>query len=463
MNNINFEKGSFRDPTGNIFYKDGRVYRLINNSGLNQYYSLKNANIIQESIDKKFLIPSKEVKFENSINDFFVDKIIIEHQKINYISYPYEWSFDQLKDAAIHHLEFHEFLLQNNFTLTDASAYNIQFIGAKIYFIDLLSLKKYNEGDYWVAHKQFCENFLNPLILKSIKNVDFNNWFRGNLEGISTKDLNSVLSFKDKLSLNMLTHVVLLNYFDQKVLSKKKIDLNKIRNKKLSKRAFLLILKNLKKFIKNLKQKKSKTVWDDYSKVNTYNKQEEDLKKKLVSEFASKYKFNSLLDLGCNNGTYSKICLDNGCKQVIGFDYDLNTINEGYLKAKKDNLDFLPLYFDASNPSSDLGWYQNERMGFLRRLNFSGMISLAFEHHIAIAKNVPLDQTIEWLTKTAPYGLIEFVPKEDETIKKMLFFKGDIFKDYNEENFVKILQKKAQITSTNVISKSGRKIFEYRK
>ena len=102
-------------------------------------------------------------------------------------------------------------------------------------------------------------------------------------------------------------------------------------------------------------------------------------------------------------------------------------------------------------------------MGFLRRLNFSGMISLAFEHHIAIAKNVPLDQTIEWLTKTAPYGLIEFVPKEDETIKKMLFFKGDIFKDYNEENFVKILQKKAQITSTNVISKSGRKIFEYRK
>ena len=314
-----------------------------------------------------------------------------------------------------------------------------------------------------MAHKQFCENFLNPLILKSIKNVDFNNWFRGNLEGISTKDLNSVLSFKDKLSLNMLTHVVLLNYFDQKVLSKKKIDLNKIRNKKLSKRAFLLILKNLKKFIKNLKQKKSKTVWDDYSKVNTYNKQEEDLKKKLVSEFASKYKFNSLLDLGCNNGTYSKICLDNGCKQVIGFDYDLNTINEGYLKAKKDNLDFLPLYFDASNPSSDLGWYQNERMGFLRRLNFSGMISLAFEHHIAIAKNVPLDQTIEWLTKTAPYGLIEFVPKEDETIKKMLFFKGDIFKDYNEENFVKILQKKAQITSTNVISKSGRKIFEYRK
>ncbi len=463
MNKIYFERGSFRDPTGNIFYDDGRVYRLINNFGLNQYNSLKNSNIIQESIDRNFLIPSKEVELKNLTNDIFKDKIIIEHQKINYISYPYEWSFDQLKDAAIHHLNFHEFLLQNNFTLTDASAYNIQFSGTKIYFIDLLSLKKYEEGDYWVAHKQFCENFLNPLILKSKRNVDFNNWFRGNLEGIKTKDLSSVLSFKDKFSLNMLTHVVLLNYFDQRVLGKKKMDLNKIKNKRLSKKAFLLILRNLKKFIIKLKLKKSKTVWDDYSKVNTYDIKEEELKKKIVSDFAGKYKFNSLLDLGCNNGTYSKICLNSGCNQVIGFDYDLNTVNEGYLNAKKNNLNFLPLYFDASNPSSDLGWYQNERKGFLKRLNFSGMISLAFEHHIAIAKNVPLDQTIKWLTETAPQGLIEFVPKDDETIKKMLLFKGDIFKDYNEENFKKILEKNAKIISTNTISKSGRKIFEYKR
>jgi len=463
LNNIKFEKGSFRDPTGNIFYKDGRVYRLINDFGLDQYNSLKNANIIKESIDKKFLIPSKEIKFENETNEILINKIIIEHQKINYISYPYEWSFDQLKDAAIHHLEFHEFLLKKNFTLTDGSAYNIQFIGTKIYFIDLLSLKKYDEGEYWVAHKQFCENFLNPLILKSMRNVDFNNWFRGNLEGISTKDLNSILSLKDKLSLNMLTHVVLLNYFDQKVLNDKKIDLKKIKKKKLSKKAFLLILKNLKKFISKLKLRKSKTVWDDYSKINTYDTKEEGLKKKIVSEFASKNKFKSLLDLGCNNGIYSRICLQNGCDQVIGFDYDLNTINEGYLNAKKENLNFLPLYFDATNPSSDLGWYQNERKGFMNRINFSGMISLAFEHHIAIAKNVPLEQTIKWLTETAPHGLIEFVPKEDETVKKMLFLKGDIFKDYNVENFEKILLKNAKIVSTKIISKSGRRIFEYKK
>ena len=131
--------------------------------------------------------------------------------------------------------------------------------------------------------------------------------------------------------------------------------------------------------------------------------------------------------------------------------------------SKKNKLNFLPLYFDASNPSSNLGWYQKERKGFLERTKFNGMLSLAFEHHLTIGKNIPLDQVIEWLVSTAPRGLIEFVPKNDETIKKMIILKGDIFPDYNEENFIKILENKSKIISATKISESGRKIFEYSK
>ena len=167
--------------------------------------------------------------------------------------------------------------------------------------------------------------------------------------------------------------------------------------------------------------------------------------------------------MGCNDGIYSKICLENGCENVVGFDYDLNAINNAYKISKKEKLNFLPLYFDASNPSSNLGWAQNERKGFSERVNFLGLIALAFEHHLAIAKNIPLDQTINWLTNIAPQGLIEFVPKNDETIKRMLMLKGDIFKDYNEENFKNILLKNASIVSETTVSDSGRKIFEYKK
>ena len=138
-------------------------------------------------------------------------------------------------------------------------------------------------------------------------------------------------------------------------------------------------------------------------------------------------------------------------------------MDNAYLFAKRDKLNFLPLYFDASNSSSNLGWYQNERKGYLERINFNGMLALAFEHHLAIAKNIPLNQVIEWLINIAPIGLIEFVPKNDLTVKKMLSLKGDIFKDYTEENFKNILASKSKIISEVKISESGRKIFEYLK
>ena len=170
-----------------------------------------------------------------------------------------------------------------------------------------------------------------------------------------------------------------------------------------------------------------------------------------------------MIDLGCNDGVYSLECLKQGCEFIVGFDYDLKVVNKAYNLSKKEKLNFLPLYLDASNPSPNIGWGQNERKGFLERLNFSGMLALAFEHHLAIAKNIPLDQLIKWLLNIAPRGLIEFVPKNDQTIKKMLLLKGDIFKDYNEENFKNLILRNAKIVSEKKISESGRKIFEYSK
>ena len=461
MNTFNFEPGSFRDPAGKIFYYNNKVFRILDFEGEKRFKFLEENNILKESIKKNFLIESNRINEQDLNLKETEKKTIIEHKKLNYISYPFEWSFEQLKDAAIHHLNFHIYLLNNNANMIDGSAYNIQFCGFKPTFIDILSIKEYEDGEYWTAHKQFCENFLNPLILKSKKNIDFNNWFKGNLEGITTKDLNSILSLKDKISYNIFTQVVLLNFFERKAIENDKINLKKINEKKFPKHSFLSMLLNMKNFILSLNIKKSKTVWDDYSSNNTYSLEEENLKKKIVMEFASKYKFNSLADLGCNDGVYSKICLDNGCNSVVGFDYDLNAINNAYKTAKKDKLNFLPLYFDASNPSSNIGWSQKERKGFFERNNFSGMIALAFEHHLSIAKNIPLDQVIKWLIKIAPQGLIEFVPKNDVTVKKMLSLKGDIFKDYNEENFRKLLQNNSKIISETKINESGRKIFEF--
>ena len=457
-----FDEGSFRDPAGQVFYHSNKVYRIVNQTGKKRIDFLNSKDLINKSSKNNFLIESRLLNSQE-IKDlgFKNEEIIFEHKKIPYVSYPYEWSFSQLKAAALHHLDFNLFLLDQGATLIDASAYNIQFIGSKPIFIDLLSIKEYIEGEYWYGHKQFCENFLNPLILTSKKGVQFNNWFKGNLEGIPTSDLNNLLNFLDKFSYNIFVHVYLLNKFENKYKDQnKEVKINLKR--KFPKNNFISMLKQLRSFIKNLKPKKLK-LFGKIILLQIHKKSEENEKVKIVKKFINENKFNKIIDLGCNDGFYSKIAVNENTNFVVGFDYDPISIDRAFNDLKKNQMNFLPLIFDATNPSSNIGWNESERKSFNNRADFDALLALAFEHHLVIAKNIPLLDAINWLISLAPKGLIEFVPKNDETIQKMIKFKGDIFPDYNENSFKNCIEKKAKILSINQITSSGRKIYQYEK
>ena len=462
MKKLTIDHGSFRDPDARVAYLNDSVYRIVYPNGFKKFDFIK--KILQNKSIAKYLIDTKEVDREElklielETNE---DVKVFKHKKIDYISYPYEWSFSRLKDAALHHLNLHINLLKNNATLTDAYSYNVQFINYSPIFIDIMSIKEYSEGEFWTGHKQFCESFLNPLVLKSKLGIDYNNWFKGNLEGIYTGELSKLLKFRHMFSWNIFYNIFLLNYFEKKY--KKNEDLKVINNKKLKKSFYLSILTNLINFIDNLEPKKEASVWGEYSRDNTYNEDEKKNKYEFISNYFNKNKFNRVLDLGCNTGEYSKIALNSGCYSVIGLDYDLNAIDEAYLISKREKLNFLPLYFDVSNPSSNIGWRQKERKGFKERLNFDTVLALAFEHHLAIAKNIPLEDVINWITSLAPKGIIEFVPKNDVTIQSMMRLKGDIFQSYNLENFKKLLSNKTKITSEKIVSKSGRILFCFEK
>ncbi len=462
MKNLKIDEGSFRDPDARVIYLNDSVYRIVYPSGFKKFNFIQ--KILKIRSIAEYLIETEEVSQEEVKLlklDTETNIKVFKHKKIDYISYPYEWSFHRLKDAALHHLKLHINLLKNDATLIDAYSYNIQFNNYSPIFIDIMSIKEYTEGEFWVGHKQFCESFLNPLVLKSKLGVDYNNWFKGNLEGINTGDLSKLLKFRHMFSWNIFYNIFLLNYFEKKY--KKNEDLKKTKNKKLKKNYYLSILTNLVSFIENLKPKKIKSVWGEYSRDNTYNDEEKRNKYKFVSDYFNNNKSNRVLDLGCNNGEYSKIALNSGCNNVIGLDFDLNAIDEAYLISKKERLNFFPLYFDVSNPSSNIGWRQKERKGFTERLNFDTVLALAFEHHLAIAKNIPLEDVINWITSLAPNGIIEFVPKNDETIQSMITLKGDIFPNYDIENFKRLLLNKTKITSEKIVSKSGRTLFCFEK
>tara|TARA_Y100000741_G_scaffold316511_1_gene262838 strand:+ start:472 stop:1866 length:1395 start_codon:yes stop_codon:yes gene_type:complete len=463
MNKIIQNPGSYRDPAGSVYNYNGRIIRTVKNYGLKRYEYIKNNNILDSSIKNNFLIKTKEVNELKKEPEFSDAHHVLEHEVIPYVSYPYEWGFYQLKTAALHHLEFQIFLLEKNSVLIDASAYNIQFIGNKPIFIDVLSIDKYEEGDFWIGHSQFLEQFLNPLLLRSKKDIIFNNWYKGNVEGISTSDLNSLLNFSDKFSLNIFMQVVMLSRLNKKVITDPKKITNKLIKKKISKKSYLGILIQLRNWINKLKPKSKNTVWENYENDNSYSDNGRQTKIEIIKNFSNKFKPKIIADLGCNDGLFSFESLKSGAKYAVGFDFDINAIDLAFNNSIKDDRNFLPLYFDVSNPSTNLGFNENERESFNKRLNFDAIIALAFIHHLAIAKNIPLNRAIDWLINIAPVGLIEFVPKDDTTIQQMISLKGDIFPQYNEDNFMKLIQQKAQVLNVSKIKDSGRKIIEFKR
>jgi ribosomal protein L11 methylase PrmA len=457
--------GSYRDAAGNVYEVNGKIYRTINPCAEKSYEAVRDFGVIEDAISMGFLVASWEVEPNNRLPDIPDSKYLIEHERIPFVSYPYEWSFSQLKAAALHHLNFQIFLLNRNVTLSDSSAYNIQFIDHRPIFIDLLSLKPYETGEYWIGHRQFCEQFLNPLLLSSTIGVTHNAWYRGSLEGISSIDLARCIPFHKKLTWGMWSQVTLQASLNKSALENPNRALRAVKSQKsLKKTAYLGLLMQLRNWISKCQPSdRLNSVWHKYSENNTYLENEYNNKKDYIVKFIKDINPKLLFDIGCNTGNYSSIALEAGADRVIGFDYDQRSIEVAYSRAVADDLAFLPLLMNASDPSPSQGWRQLERQGFKFRASADAIIALAFEHHLSIAKNIPLKQVLDWIIDIAPHGAIEFVPKSDPTIQTMLALRKDKFEEYTEDNFRNYIKTRAEISDINLISQTGRKLYIYKR
>ncbi len=382
--------------------------------------------------------------------------VVLEHQRIAPWSQPYEWSFSLLKDAALFHLDLHLDLLDRGLTLIDASAYNVQFVGPKPIFIDHLSIRPYVDGAFWLGHRQFCEQFLNPLLLRAYLDIAPNAWYRGNLEGIPVEALATLLPLRRKLSWRVLSNVVLPAQFQKGRTSEKAADFS-LEGRKLPLVGFKGMLKQLRGWIAGLvPANSSATTWAQYATTTTYNDAEATQKRAFVAHFVRETGARSVIDLGCNTGDYSKVALESGAASVTGFDFDQQSLDQAHARAKAEHLAFLPLYLDAMNPSPTQGWMQAERQGFVERFRADGVLALAFEHHLAIAHNAPLEQVVAWIAAIAPQGVIEFVPRDDPTVKKMLALRADIFPNYTLAHFLAAINHIGRVVRQEQVSASGR-------
>jgi ribosomal protein L11 methylase PrmA len=386
---------------------------------------------------------------------------VLEHPALPFISLPYEWPFSMLREAACFHLDLHLELLADGATLSDASAYNVQFDGTRPVFIDHLSPRPYREGEFWAGHRQFCEQFLNPLLLRAWCGTPHHAWYRGELEGIAGRDLCAVAPWHRLLSPRALAHVWLPARVQRKPPSPDAVRIQ-MQRRRLPLAAFRGMLGGLRAWIATLQPRDAtSTTWANYARDNTYSDAETAAKHRFVAQFAAEQRPSLCFDLGCNSGDFSRTLLDHGAGRVVGFDADVQALERAWQRACGERLAFTPLYLDARNPSPDQGWSQAERAGLAARARGDAVVALAFEHHLAIAHNVPIPAVVDWMTSFAPHGVVEFVPREDPTVQRMLALRDDIFPDYHEAAFVAALEKRRRIVRHERISASGRVLYQF--
>jgi len=457
---VNFDGGSFRDPSGRILRHDHRVLRAIFAQGASNYEAARDAGVIERAIKNGRLLAADPVE-PGALAQIAPGAVhLLEHPRLEFISYPYEWTFSTLKAAALFHLDFQVELLADGFSLSDATAYNVQFRGTKPVFIDHLSIIPYVESEGWVGQRQFGMQFLNPLFLWAKRGIAPHAWFRGAVEGIAPEDLAKLLGWRDRLSFTVLAHIVGPAMVARRRLAEG-LDAKPRREGKVPAGRLIAMLRGLRDYIAGLSLPAEKTVWDDYADNNSYDAAKREAKHRFVGEAVQAVGPQLLFDIGCNSGDFSQTGLDYGARNVIGFDFDFGALERAFSRFDTGNKPVLPLWLDAANPSPSQGWANAERASFQDRADAQMMLALAVIHHLAIGKNVPLDMAVDWLMGLAPHGVIEFPSKADPMVQQLLKNRPDIFPDYTEEAFLAHVAKRGAIVRQDRLGESGRLIISY--
>ena len=446
---------SYRDPAGFLYEREGNLYRFVANTYKENFELLVTSGLEQQLIQQGQLL-RYEVLAENHFNqsNWFTT---LRPQYLPFLSYAWEWSFHQLKDAALCTLRICKQALDHGFVLKDATHLNIQFVENKPLLIDHLSLEKYEEGTPWIAYRQFCECFLNPLLLSAYKQLDVSRLLKAYPEGVPATVTASLLPYKTKLNPVLYLHVHLQakmsGHTAPSTTSKKAI---------VSLKSLRQILENLESIIEHLNPKETRTTWNNYYEETILSKTYLDDKKVKVTDWIQSIEYHKVLDLGANEGAFSLLCKSQS--QVIASDFDNSCIDRLYMQLKKSKIYHIhPVILDWMQPSPAMGWENKEQASFLNRCKSDLCLALAVIHHLCIGKNLPFEKVASVLSDICSELIIEYVPKSDPKVRAMLATRKDIFDHYNQEAFENAMLQYFNLIKSASVEGSDRILYHFQK
>ncbi len=446
---------SFRDPSGFLFTRRGNLYRQVNQVYQPNYDKLLSTGLYEDLVKRNLLIHHQEVDVEPA--DPGQAYRVLSPERVGPISYPYEWSFSQLKDAALATMTVQKMALEAGMVLKDASAYNIQFHHGRPVLIDTLSFEIHTEGEPWVAYRQFCQHFLAPLALMALVDVRLGQLLRIYIDGIPLDLASDLLPRRTRLNMGLATHIHLHAAAQKRYAGRAE----KPPTRKMSRMAFLGLMDSLESTVRKLTWKPSGTEWGDYytASASHYTTTAFEAKRQVVQEYLERIQPRQVWDLGANTGEFSRLAAAQGIP-TVAFDIDPAAVELNY-RAVVENRErlLLPLLMDFTNPSPGLGWHNHERDSLFERAPVDALLALALIHHLAIANNVPLPQLAEFFRLLGRWLIIEFVPKEDSQVQILLASRQDIFADYHAAGFEAAFGESFTIHEKRSLPDTGRILY----
>jgi ribosomal protein L11 methylase PrmA len=450
-------EGSFRDPAGFVFRRDGKIYRQVNQCYEEQFLLVEKSGLFDELFRDGLLIPHTDAGIGLALDGRAFR--VIEPRHVPFISYPHEWCFSQLKDAALLTLEVQKRALGRGLILKDANPCNVQFLDGKPILIDTLSFEKYRQGEPWPAYGQFCRHFLSPLALMAKKDIRLGRLLLAGLDGIPLDMAGRLLPPATWLDFPLLTHIHLHGQSEARLAGKK----IKPARSSMSLFALQALTDSLQEAVNGLRLLPGRGEWGGYYDDNSYSPEAMAHKMEIVSGFLDRLRPATLWDLGANAGRFSRAAAERA-DLVIAMDRDPRAVEMNYQDCrKKGEKKILPLLVDIARPSPGQGWCNREQLSLMERGPADAAMALALVHHLCLSDNIPLGKVARFLSSICRDLLIEFVPKTDSQAMSLFAIRQDIFPGYTRECFQAEMERHFQILSAVEIRDSQRILFLMRK
>lgn len=459
------DAGSFRDPDSRVFYADGQVFRALSERGLEDFHVLEAKRFFRDAIAKGRVVGTEEVALPEGLPMLRTERPVgvLRHERVPLISYPYEWTPGMLRDAALLQLDLLLAALDEDMILKDSTPYNVQFTGAKPVFLDIGSFEPLRPGEPWVGYRQFCSLFLYPLMLAAWKDVPYQPWLRGTLDGISPQELSRLFSFRDRRRRGALTNVTLHARLERSYADRGRTggDVKKeLARAGFNKDIINANVRKMRKLVTRLQWEPPKGVWTEYRKVNSYSDADTERKVEFVGSVARSQRWGLVWDLGCNDGRFSRLAAE-GADYVLALDGDQAPVEILYRDLRDEGrTDILPLTMNLTDPSPSLGWRGAERKRLEERASPDLVLVLALLHHVSITGNVPVAEYISYLRSLDTSIVIEFVTREDPMVKRLLAAKrDDNHPDYEQGFFERCLAESFDIERQETLPSGTRVLY----